>query len=429
MTQARTLVNQALEVETNAELVASIKEAKEGLVALTNVNRDALDAALEDAAEITNPDDAKYTPKTWAAFAAALDAAQKVAADAKQSAINKAAEALTAAMAGLELIPDLNALSAKIATAKAVDQTLYVSKTLTALNDAITKADALLVDENATGSQVNAIIADIDAAIAALAAKVDPKPLSDKITATETQYKPEAYTAMTYGKVKGAVEDAKDAVEANDMSQADLDALVKAIDDAIKGLKDKATWTDTDAFLETVKDLRDTDYTKESWEDYTEALNKVQGYMQEDKKLNVSVEDEAKYLAELKAAYEALVAYATYGAIDTRIGELDALDETKYTAESWKALQDAIKAVNALKSDRYATQPQADEALAAINAAVEALVEATAQGDATTPTTNNGGDATEPEKKGCGGVIATTAVVMTSVLALGAAFVAKKKED
>ena len=39
--------------------------------------------------------------------------------------------------------------------------------------------------------------------------------------------------------------------------------------------------------------------------------------------------------------------------------------------------------------------------------------------------------ATEPEeeKKGCGGVIATTAVVMTSVLALGAAFVAKKKED
>ena len=35
----------------------------------------------------------------------------------------------------------------------------------------------------------------------------------------------------------------------------------------------------------------------------------------------------------------------------------------------------------------------------------------------------------EEEKKGCGGVIATTAVVMTSVLALGAAFVAKKKED
>ena len=235
---------------------------------------------------------------------------------------------------------------------------------------------------------------------------------------------------MTYGKVKGAVEDAKKAVEANDMSQADLDALVKAIDDAIKGLKDKANWTDTNAFLETVKDLRDTDYTKESWEDYTEALNKVQGYMKEDKKPNVSVEDEAKYLAELKAAYEALVAYATYGAIDTRVDELDALDETKYTAESWKALQDAIKAANALKSDRYATQPQADEALAAINAAVEALVEAGANsGDATTPTTNNGGDATEPEKKGCGGVIATTAVVMTSVLALGAAFVAKKKED
>ena len=41
------------------------------------------------------------------------------------------------------------------------------------------------------------------------------------------------------------------------------------------------------------------------------------------------------------------------------------------------------------------------------------------------------GTTTEPadEKKGCGGVIATTAVVMTSVVALGVAFVTKKKED
>ena len=163
------------------------------------------------------------------------------------------------------------------------------------------------------------------------------------------------------------------------------------------------------------------------------ALEKLKSYMKEDKKPNVSVEDEAKYLAEVKAAFDALVAYATYGDIDAKVAELEALDKTKYTADSWKALQDAIKAANALKSDRYATQPQADAALAAINAAVEALVEAGADsGDATTPTTdknNGGGDATEPAKKGCGGVIATTAVVMTSVLALGAAFVAKKKED
>ena len=426
---ATVIANRASSVEDINEIKAQLTEAVEALQPIDAVDFSAIDAALEEAAALLEKE-ADYTPGTWDIFEAAYEAAQGIGDDAKQSAVNKACDALVAAIAGLEKIPDLDALSAAIDATNQLVEAEYVTKTWAVLADALARAEALLVNVNATGSMVDAAIAALNDATAALAKKVDVKPLGDKASATATQYKPEDYTAMSYGKVKSAVEKANDAVAANDISKDDLDALIKAIDDAIAGLEKKATWADTNAFLATVEDLRDTDYTKESWDAYTAALNELKSNMKEDKKPNVSVEDEAKYLAELKAAYEALVAYATYGAIDTRVDELDALDKTKYTAESWKALQDAIKAANALKSDRYATQPQADAALAAINAAVEALVEAGANsGDATTPTTNNGGDATEPEKKGCGGVIATTAVVMTSVLALGAAFVAKKKED
>ncbi len=428
---AKLLINSAQSVETLAEVVELINAAKEDLVLITDIKRDNLDEALAATAGIENTGDAKYTPATWTAYAAALKTAQEIGDGAKQSAINRAAEALVAAIAGLELIPDLTAINDKITTAKAVDATKYVSKTVTALNDAVAKAETLIADVNATNAQVEAAIAEIDAATAALAAKVDPQPLADKAKATSDQYKPADYTAVTYGKVKGAVQDAEDAVKSNDMSQADLDALAKAIDKAVEGLKKKATWADTEAFLATIADLRETDYTPESWADYTKALAAVELNMKEDKKPNVSVDDEAKLLEELKAKYDALVSYATYDALDARVGELESLDETKYTAESWKALQDAIKAANALKSDRYATQPQADEALAAINAAVDALVEASANAGTDAPTATDAPKATTAveEKSGCGGVIATTAVVMTSVLALGAAFVAKKKED
>ena len=61
----------------------------------------------------------------------------------------------------------------------------------------------------------------------------------------------------------------------------------------------------------------------------------------------------------------------------------------------------------------------------------DALVEASANAGTDAPTATDAPKATTTvaEEGGCGGVIATTAVVMTSVLALGAAFVAKKKED
>ena len=241
---------------------------------------------------------------------------------------------------------------------------------------------------------VDAAIAAMDSAKAALAEKVDPKPLTDKTAATTSQYKHDDYTAASYGKVKTAVERANDAAAKNDMSQADLDEYAKAIDEAVAGLKKRATWADVDALVATVAELRETDYTPESWEVFAKARAVIEANKKEDKKPNVSVDDEAKYLADLKAAIEGLVSYATYGDIDAKVAEIEAMDSSKYTAESWKAVQDAIKAASALKSDRYATQPMADEALAAINAAVEALVEATATPDATG---SNG--ATEPAKK------------------------------
>ncbi|MBR0454063.1 MAG: hypothetical protein IIX25_00250, partial [Clostridia bacterium] len=75
-----------------------------------------------------------------------------------------------------------------------------------------------------------------------------------------------------------------------------------------------------------------------------------------------------------------------------------------------------ISAAKALTAE--ATQKQADDALAAIEAAVKALAAPATEPATEEPASNEGG---------CGGVIGATAVVITAVLGLGA--VALRRKD
>ena len=113
----------------------------------------------------------------------------------------------------------------------------------------------------------------------------------------------------------------------------------------------------------------------------------------------------------------------------------DSLVEAKYTAESWKLFNTAyLRAKEVVANPRKAENVKS--AWTNLKAAKEKLVEdpnaqvvpAETDAPAATEATNNT-TTTDIVEVGCGGFIATTAVVMTSVLALGAAVVAKKKED
>ena len=101
--------------------------------------------------------------------------------------------------------------------------------------------------------------------------------------------------------------------------------------------------------------------------------------------------------------------------------------EADYTAESWKALQDAIAAATALK-ETAKTKAETDAGLAALTAAKNALV--AAEKPTEQPTEEPTAEPTEPAKKsGCGGFIATSVAVVAVVSVLGTAVALKKKED
>jgi len=374
-------------------------------------------------------------------FKTALEAAQAKL-DSADSTDDFSAEytALDSAVKALVAITEIDktALAAAITAASAYENKAseYTADSYTVFTDALAAAKSVNADEDAKQSAVNNAQKALDDAVKALDKKGDISTLSAKVQSIQKDYDRDDYTAVSYKPLNDALREAEDLISANSESLNAIEALIKEIDGAVAGLKRKADFTALNELVTKYEGVSHTEYTKESVDALLAVIDKVKEKRKPAISPNVSEEEGAALLGELKAAIDGLVPYAVYDGINERIAEVEAMDKSKYTEESWNKVKAAIDAIDDLRSDRYTTQPVADAALKALNDAVAALVlvgseEAdNGEGNSTdAPTTNDANKATEPEEKGCGGVIATTAVVMTSVLALGAAIVAKKKEN
>ena len=401
-----------------ASVKADLDAAVLGLRSNANVDVTALEAAIAEAAKVENDGD-KYTPATFAALTAALDAARKSLSAAQQSKIDAAAAALTAALAALAEKADLTAIEAAITKYSAYVADGYVSSTWAPFADALAKATAAKNNVNSSKADVDAALAALNTAAEALVEKASTADLEAKVADINAKYNKDNYTAKSYGAVRSALQKADDAIESGDISAADIADLVAALDAAVAGLLELGNFDEVDAIIDTVDDYKEKDYTPESWAALAEALEAIENAKKPASKGNISTADVAELKAALEAAVAGLVGYADFTELDALIASAEALVEADYTAESWAAVQNALKAAKDLKAKAGATAPEAKAALDTLKAAVDSLASAVAP---TEPT------ATEPEKEGgCGGVIGATAVVITAVLGLGA--VALKKRE
>jgi hypothetical protein len=425
--QALIIANKASSKEDIDLATDDLNKAIEGLVVNTELDISELEAALVEAYAISEDEDL-YTPITWAVFAATLEKAEAAADAEKQSEINKATAALISAMAALEFKPDFDALDAAMAQYADLVEAEYTTASWKVYAEALAAAQAVRANENATGSQVQKVITDLDAAAAALAKKADTASLQAKVTDVKTKYAKDKYTAKSYEPTTQALRNADDAIESGDVSAKDIADLIAALDAAIAKLEEKADFTELKALVDATAELSEKDYTEESWKEFLDARDDAEDAMKPGSANNITKAKAAELLTALQEAKDALIAWADYAEIDTIIAEVNGLKADDYTAESWKALQDAITAVNALKSDRNATKPQSDEALANLKAAKEAL--ATAAPEATAAPTDEAKPTGDTGNKGgCGGFIATSVAVVAVVSVLGTAVVLKKKED
>lgn len=133
-----------------------------------------LEKAIEDAADYET--EGAYTPESYQAFQKALEDAKDVAGNkaSSQEAVDGAVSALEAAIAGLEENTDPDAkpnkalLKRAIETAKAKHEALYTAESWSSMQTALTEANRVNADEDATRDDVNSAKQALEEAVANL---------------------------------------------------------------------------------------------------------------------------------------------------------------------------------------------------------------------------------------------------------------------
>jgi hypothetical protein len=336
-------------------------------------------------------------------------------------AVDYALSTLSSAISGLTLLADTTELEAEIAKHASLVEATYTTSSWNAFATARDSAINIIETGNASATAVSEKLAALVAAVAGLAPKATAESLAMLRVkfAEATAIEDDGYTAQSFSALKLAIRNTSQLTKddnRDDVSVAQCEAAMKELTDAIAALVEKADLTALQAVVDGVLSINAKLYTEESYADLAAAISAAQQFLSGSAS-NASAKEAEALGAAITAAKEALVPLADFAALDAKIAELEALASADYTADSWKALQDAITAAKALK-DTKATQAEADKALEALETAAKALASAA---DASADASD------DSAQSGCGGVIGATAVVITAVLGLGA--VALRRKD
>lgn len=359
------------------------------------VSKDALNAQLAEAAKATSSDSLEYT-----LLKRAIDAAQAVAdnADATQAEVDAQAKALADA---------LKVYNGQSLTEVADGQTWRMGYTL--LNRDGSAADS--GKYFAEGAQVKRVGDNYQVSITVKAAY-------DRYIAGMTYGDDAAATVVDNGDGTHTYTFATDSLTralkvsyamnlGGDSAAADLPAVTAylVLDTGDATLVDSGEQGVSKATLQSkidqVSSLIESDYTAESWKPFAEALAAAQALLEKDGATQAEVDAAVDALT--KAADGLQKAQPAPEAIDKsklEAGLADAkqgvagLNESDYTPESWKALQAAIAAADAVLANKDATQSDVDTAVDTLAAAYKGLAkaDASAGGDAGSNGNGNGGD-------------------------------------
>ncbi len=395
-----------------------------------------------------------YTPETWAPLQTQIAAAKEALKATTQAEVNAAFDALDAAKKALkETKATRDLLKAKLDIAEGIlaNEKDYTKVTFEALKLAYENAKAKYDGNVSISSLMQTEFNALKSAIRAMKYETAPlyavinkaKPLSEMSDWAAKLGFGEDYTQATIDALRAALNTANTNVKSNDIEKfnasiAELEAAMAAL------VKNPAPQSQIDKCAELI-DLYEVLIPTE-WPDAAWGMVEMKVDQARKAGNDPLVSTWVKAATELETALKNLTndektskdVLPERPVVDTKILQDiitycdENLVEANYTPESWKLVAEAYAQAKAtLENPRTAANVK--YAHDRLNDARKKLVEidpALRPTEPATATEATGGDATEEiVEVGCGGVIATTAVVMTSVLALGAAVVAKKRED
>ena len=241
----------------------------------------------------------------------------------------------------------------------------------------IEEAKALL--KNGTTETMNQMIKALEDAMKTLVARGDVKELKALIDTYEKEELKEAdYTTSTWSAYETALNTANAIVKDNsDSDQTQVDAAKKALEDAHKALEKRGDTDALKALVEKYKDLKEADYTHDTWVVFKEAFDAAKAIVADNSDSTQAQVDAAKEA--LENAYNALKEAPENPKLDTSrlekaIADAKAVVKESYTTDSYNAMKAVLDEAEDLLKEEAQDQDTIDAKTEALNAAIEALV-------------------------------------------------------
>lgn len=254
------------------------------------------------------------------------------------------------------------------------------------LQNALTAAQTVLNNPNATQTQVDDALAALNTARDGLentASPVDKSALQAKVTAvTAENLNPATYTATSWQTFQSALTTANAVLGNANATQADVNNTLATLINARQGLipvsipvvVDKSVLQLT---LKTMNEenLEEAAYTPESWRSLQDAWTKANKVMADPSATQIEVDTAVSALREARDGLIEQGMEADKRKLQAKVDEITSenLLEEDYTKASWDTLQEALREANDVLDDPDATQDKADAALAALKKARHGL--------------------------------------------------------
>lgn len=280
---------------------------------------------------------------------------------------------------------DLTELEAVLKTArdKLAEENAYTPVSRGDLETAVNAAQEVHDTAGVTQDEVNAAKANVEAKIAALVKKADKSALINAINLANVKTTQEdKYTAESREALKQVIDAAAEVVNDENATQEMVDVQTAAVKDAeakLVAIKVPVNKSGLETLVyqakETVKETET--YTVESLQALQAAIDAAQDVLDDE---NATQETVDAQTSAINAAMDALVKKPVVDKTELKKA-VDAAKEfasseenkEKYTEDSWKTLEDAMKAAQDVLDKPEAAQKEVDDALTALTEAKENL--------------------------------------------------------
>lgn len=357
-------------------------DAKIYVEAKQEVNKEMLTAMIEYAKSQQEKEEYQYVvPAVKELFEKALEAAERVNADpnAEQAAVDEAEEELLNMIHHLSFVGQTSELKALVKIAKGYEEELYTADSWKVFSDALGAAEAVLLDENALQTEIDAAWNALQKAMEGLAVKPVDKSKLEKLVKYSEVYeaKIERYTPKTAAIFKDAIEAARTVLADENTSKTVIDQTYANLQKALFDLREIPDKSKLEELLQQAESLDFSIYTEESGELLEAALSEARTVY-----ANPEVDQETvdAVVEGLRTAMENLTEKDPESGVDKKalknvIAEAEKLTEEEYTEESWSVFSEALKEAKMVNENADADQKTVDRVTKALQNAMTELKE------------------------------------------------------